>query len=65
MTKTENAKQMDAIKDLADDICYGQDGCRECPLHRLAADQENLCVYLEKAQMMAKRLAQEEQRRKK
>lgn len=65
MTKTENAKQMDALKRLADDICDGQDGCRDCPLHRMAAGQENLCVYIEKALTRSRHLAQEEQRRKK
>ena len=66
MTKTENAKQVDALKRLTDDICDGQEnGCQDCPLHRMVAGHENLCVYIEKALIRVRHLAQEEQRRKK
>lgn len=65
MTKTEVARRMDEISRLMDDICDGQDGaCRECPFHRMAAGQENLCAYFQKAMNKARHAAQEEQRAK-
>lgn len=65
MTKTEAAVRMDELKRISDDICDGQEnGCRDCPLHRMAAGQENLCVYIEKALTRATHRAQEEQRAK-